>query len=104
MQRSPSKSSGLHRLVVVLEGEPFGEPGVTHILGEFPLLTQDVVLEGLLGKTRACRSMRARVRRFSKAEAASLATSPPHLGRFRHVLEENRPPSWFCTFESHSAP
>lgn len=57
-----------------------GEPGVTHLRGEFHRLTQEVAPEGVtelrgcVGRTRACGPTRAMVRRFSEAKAASLAT------------------------------
>ena len=56
----PSKASELHRLSVMLEGEPFedtpaqpsrgtpslgAEPGVTHLPGELHLLTQEAALQ-----------------------------------------------------------
>ena len=81
-QRGPSKASGLLRLLVMLEGEPLKEtpaqpsqgapslqrePGVTHLLDAFHLLTQDAALQEVVrlrgwagrdwaGRTRACRS------------------------------------------------
>lgn len=93
-QRGSSKSSGLQKLLVVLEGEVFedvlaqpslgtrqpAEAGqmVTHLLDELHLLIQEVFSrksqrwDPSQAKPRACRSRRAWFRFFSKRMAASI--------------------------------
>ena len=95
MQRGPSKASGLQRLLVVLEGEPFaeilappslgaGQPAgvsqvVAHLPDEFHLLIQEMVLPksqrqgSVPGEPGACRSRRAWFR-FSKAKVACMVS------------------------------